>query len=73
MAPFSRKFDQSLFRYFSCMVATLKKDIQKIKKMSLDIIKKMLMPKYDPNRSSSFRDIRYDRQTDIPTPKNHFF
>ena len=61
---------------FFCMVATLKKrHIQKIKKTPGDI-KKLLNPKYDPNRSSSSRDIRYDRQTDrqtSPPPKITFF
>ena len=60
------------------MVATLKKrDIQKMKKTPGDTIKKVLNPKYGPNWSSGFRGIRgdrqTDRQTDIPTPKNHFF
>jgi len=31
--------------------------IQTIKKTSRDIIKKLVNPKYDPNRSSSFRDM----------------
>jgi len=56
------------------MVTTLKKsDIQKIKKWSPDIVKKLLNPKFGPNPYSSFRGIDdTDRQT-CPPPKTTFF
>jgi len=52
------------------MVATLKKsDIEKEKITSGDIIKKLLKPKYDPNRLISLRDIyTTDRNTHPQKP-----
>ena len=56
-------------RNLTGMVATLKKrHIQKIEKTSRATIKKLLNPKYGPNRPSSFRDMHdTDRQTDMST------
>ena len=64
-AVFEEK-EPNVFSVFSCVLVILKKRYSKNKKKtSRDIIKKLLSPKYDPNRPSSFRDIHLtDRPTD---------